>query len=74
MLLAYTDGLIERRHRAITDGIDVLTAQVSGLDPCRPVAVQLEELVRQARRPADGDSPLDDDVAAVLIRVLPSTG
>jgi GAF domain-containing protein len=69
MLLAYTDGLVERRQRAITDGIDLLGRHLARIDPGRPVAELLDELVAEARRANNGSVPEDDDVAAVLLRV-----
>ena len=69
VVLAYTDGLIERRRRMITDGIDLLAAHLSSVDPGRPLDELLDELVAEARR-ADGESqPEDDDVAAILLRI-----
>jgi hypothetical protein len=68
MLLAYTDGLVERHECSIVDRIDRLATTLSKVDPNRDVEDILVDLVIEARRPDEDGDPLDDDVAAVLVR------
>jgi serine phosphatase RsbU (regulator of sigma subunit) len=67
LLLAYSDGLVERRYETITDSIDRLVGLVRDLDPRQPLARTLERLVECARQPDARGGPLNDDVVAVLI-------
>jgi serine phosphatase RsbU (regulator of sigma subunit)/anti-sigma regulatory factor (Ser/Thr protein kinase) len=69
-LLAYTDGLVERRGASIDDGIEVLRALL------------VEHAERPARSACDAilnsvlaTSPADDDMALLLVRVaeVPAT-
>jgi len=69
VVLAYTDGLVERRARAMSASIASLARELAAIDPSEPPAELLERLVGRARRPDDDGSALDDDVAAVIIRV-----
>ena len=69
ILLAYTDGLVERRNRPLTDGIGVLAAVLaawrgSDLDTLADL------LIEQALADA-GEDRVDDDLAMVLIRSAP---
>lgn len=66
LLLAYTDGLVERRERSIVEGIDRLAVALGEIDPEGDVDAMLRRLVAAARNL--GGDRLDDDVAAVLIR------
>jgi serine phosphatase RsbU (regulator of sigma subunit) len=61
-LLAFTDGLVERRIEDIDDGQRRLLRACAGLER-GPVAKSLDEIVRLVTDPAR-----DDDVAAVLVR------
>ncbi|HKH06204.1 MAG TPA: SpoIIE family protein phosphatase [Acidimicrobiales bacterium] len=69
VVLAYTDGLVERRARAMSASIASLARELAAIDPSEPPAELLERLVGRARRADDDGSALDDDVAAVIIRV-----
>jgi anti-sigma regulatory factor (Ser/Thr protein kinase) len=62
-LLVYSDGLVERRRRPLTDGID-LAAQV--LHEGRDIGV--EELATHVMRRLASASGYDDDVALLLYR------
>ncbi|GAA1744967.1 SpoIIE family protein phosphatase [Luedemannella helvata] len=65
-LLAYTDGLIERRDQAITDSIATLAADFAEVS-CDDVEGCVDEIMRRAA--ADGaESAVNDDVAVVLLR------
>src|SRR5215207_1335152 len=69
LVLAYTDGLVERRARAMSASIASLARELAAIDPSEPPAELLDRLVGRARRADDDGSALDDDVAAVIIRV-----
>ena len=71
MLLAYTDGLIERRRESITDGIERLAAILADVDPGRPLADVLPDIVDEAQGRGDDVSDVNDDIAAILGRLLP---
>jgi serine phosphatase RsbU (regulator of sigma subunit) len=68
LLLAYTDGLVERRERSIVDRIDRLATALAKVDADRDVDDVLADLVTEARLPDEDGDPVDDDVAAVLVR------
>jgi serine phosphatase RsbU (regulator of sigma subunit) len=68
LLLAYTDGLIERPECSIVNRIDRLATALGKVDPDRDLDETLSDLVTEARRPDEDGDPLDDDVAAVLVR------
>jgi PAS domain S-box-containing protein len=67
-LVLYTDGLVERRHRSIADGMELLRAAIRRLSGPRP----LEELVHALEDPGHVDDvcvlgarlPVRDDLAA----------
>jgi serine phosphatase RsbU (regulator of sigma subunit) len=61
-VLFYTDGLIERRGRMLSEGIDALLA---GLE-----AGSAEELCGRATASMLGDQPAADDVAVLALRRL----
>jgi PAS domain S-box-containing protein len=69
LILAYTDGLIERRHESITDSMDRLAALLAAVDPAAPLEGVLARIVVDARafEPAMATT---DDIAAILIRVV----
>lgn len=61
--VAYTDGLVERRTRGLSAGIDLLRSTLASarVDDAAALAARIvEELTR--------DSPLSDDVAMVVVR------
>ncbi|MFJ7956858.1 SpoIIE family protein phosphatase [Streptomyces sp. NPDC096319] len=65
-LLLYTDGLIERRHAGLDEGVARLAAQaerVAGLAP--------DTLVDELLRRAAGDTDDDTSIVAVRVRGLP---
>jgi serine phosphatase RsbU (regulator of sigma subunit)/CHASE1-domain containing sensor protein len=66
ILLAYTDGLVERRNRPITTGIALLASALSRL-PGEDLDLLAETLIETALADA-GEYGVDDDVAVVLIR------
>ena len=59
----YTDGLVERRHRPISDGIAALEKSMFGGHAESVCARVMADLV--------GDEPVDDDVAVLVMRRLP---
>ena len=64
-LLAYTDGLIERRDQPIAESIAVLAADFADLW-CDDVEACVDEIMRRAA--ADGaETAVNDDVAVVLL-------
>ncbi len=62
VLIFYTDGLIERRDRALREGVDALAEIASGITAIDAAGIGEELLSRLA------DSP-EDDVAVVVVRV-----
>jgi PAS domain S-box-containing protein len=67
LLLAYTDGLVERRHRGIDVGMDLLAVEVSRVvraNPRHPV----EELVEGLVTALEGPEGHADDVTALGMR------
>jgi phosphoserine phosphatase RsbU/P len=62
LLVGYTDGLIERRGRPITDGFDRLCAAVAPLPPEQVCFKVMDDLVRD-------DVPHDDIALLVMRRV-----
>ena len=64
-LLAFTDGLLERRAEAITTSLQRLSA-TCGTAPRRPDAL-CEHLMREMLV----DLPNDDDAAVVAVRLTP---
>ncbi|WP_328404722.1 SpoIIE family protein phosphatase [Streptomyces sp. NBC_00390] len=65
-LVLYTDGLVERRDRAIDESLDGLLALLD--DPHRSLDDTCDVLLNTLRHPGD-----PDDVALLIARVLPST-
>lgn len=68
LVLAYTDGLVERAGSSIVERIDRLTDVLAKIDADAGLDEALTQIVTAARRPDEHGEPLDDDVAAVLIR------
>ncbi len=62
VLVFYTDGLIERRDRALPDGLAALRAVAAGATAVDAAGIGEELLARLA------DSP-EDDVAVVVVRI-----
>ena len=62
-IVAYTDGLVERRHEGIDAGIDRLARHVA-LDLDR----DLVELVDAVRSEGDGGDVTNDDIAVLVIQ------
>jgi serine phosphatase RsbU (regulator of sigma subunit) len=62
-LLLYTDGLIERRHDGLDEGLALLVAEAE-----RQSRHSLDELVERLLGAAAGDT--DDDTSIVAVRVL----
>ena len=66
LLLAYTDGLVERRGESYDDGVARLERALAGLhgrhDPSLDLAARLAALVDEVRDPTR-----DDDVAALVL-------
>jgi PAS domain S-box-containing protein len=72
MVLAYTDGLIERRNETITDGIDRLAACFGEARLDGRLDLALQELVATVHA-TDGESAATtDDIASLLIRSVPA--
>lgn len=73
-LLLYTDGLIERREQSIDHHIDRLAVLFSIDTSSLTAADELDSVVTAARAPTpESGGPIDDDLAAMLIRHLPQT-
>ncbi|MDQ3294774.1 MAG: serine/threonine-protein phosphatase, partial [Actinomycetota bacterium] len=66
VLVAYTDGLIERRRETITDGIERLSARLTEVDPAAGLDALADALLG-LRDPGAGGRT-DDDVALVVVR------
>ncbi|MBA2283385.1 MAG: serine/threonine-protein phosphatase, partial [Acidimicrobiia bacterium] len=66
VLVAYTDGLIERRRESITDGIERLSARLTEVDPAAGLDALADALLG-LRDPGAGGRT-DDDVALVVVR------
>jgi hypothetical protein len=65
-VLAYTDGLIERRNRPIDDGIAALRAELAHLDG--DLDRGMDKVIAAALRGGTAADAVDDDVAVVLIQ------
>ena len=59
-LFFYTDGLVERRDRAVTDGIRHLQALLTSTDPWTLCSAATNGML--------GDNPATDDVALIALR------
>lgn len=62
-LLLYTDGLIERRHDGLDQGLETLRRAAEGLSAC-----EVEEQADRLLSEATGDT--DDDTSLIAIRVV----
>ena len=61
LLLLYSDGLIERRHRSLDDGLAALTAAAAGItDPENMISIVLDTL---------GSTDTEDDTCLVALYV-----
>ena len=60
LFLAYTDGLIERRHESIDAGLERLAAAVSADEP--------DEVCRRVMERLVGDEPPGDDIVILALR------
>jgi serine phosphatase RsbU (regulator of sigma subunit) len=66
-LLAYTDGVIERRDRVIDEGIERLENALRTADP----ALSADELADKLIREVAEVTGADDDIALLVLRLLP---
>lgn len=71
VVLAYTDGLIERRDETITDGIDRLAGCLAGCPIDGELPRALEQLVAVVHDPESSATATTDDIAALAIRTSP---
>ena len=65
-LLAYTDGLIERRDRVIDEGIERLEAAFRAADPGMSAEALADTLIREVAEV----TAADDDIALLVMRLL----
>ncbi|HET6172755.1 MAG TPA: SpoIIE family protein phosphatase [Gaiellales bacterium] len=65
-LLAYTDGVIERRDRVIDEGIERLELVFGSLDPAVPADVLADTLIHEVAEV----TAADDDIALLVMRFL----
>jgi serine phosphatase RsbU (regulator of sigma subunit) len=66
-LLAYTDGVIERRDRVIDEGIERLEQALRSADP----GLSADELADKLIREVAEVTGADDDIALLVLRLLP---
>jgi serine phosphatase RsbU (regulator of sigma subunit) len=64
-LVAYTDGLIERRNRPINVGIEALREAVAHLDA--DLDQSLDKMIADSLRDATAADAVDDDIAVVVL-------
>ena len=67
-LLAYTDGVIERRDQVIDEGIERLASAFASADPELAAGVLADKLIHEVAEV----TAADDDVALVVMRFLGS--
>jgi len=67
IVVAYTDGLVERRDETLFDGIDRLAAALSEVDASAPVGEVALALTRACAPPAG--TTQEDDIALVVVRL-----
>jgi serine phosphatase RsbU (regulator of sigma subunit) len=65
-LLAYTDGVIERRDRVIDEGIERLETAFGAADPRLSADALADKLIREVAEVTGAD----DDIALLVMRVL----
>lgn len=65
VLVLFTDGLIERRHRPLPEGLDALVGALSVARSGDAAGIGEELLVA-----LDGDTP-EDDIAVMVVRIPP---
>jgi serine phosphatase RsbU (regulator of sigma subunit) len=65
-LLAYTDGVIERRDRVIDEGIERLESAFRSADPALSADALADKLIREVAEV----TAADDDIALLVMRVL----
>jgi serine phosphatase RsbU (regulator of sigma subunit) len=65
-LLAYTDGVIERRDRVIDEGIDRLESALRAADPALSADALADKLIREVAEV----TAADDDIALLVMRLL----
>lgn len=68
LLVAYTDGLVERRDEPITAGIERLVAALRSLPDDVDVDAAADALLRAGGLVPAGGGALDDDVALVVLQ------
>ena len=69
VVLAYTDGLIERRSEGIEASIVRLSGHLAGADPAASAAEVLDHIVGTVAVDQD-QTETTDDIAAMVVRVL----
>ncbi|WP_421118644.1 SpoIIE family protein phosphatase [Aquihabitans daechungensis] len=69
LVLAYTDGLIERRTETIEESIARLADAFAEVDDATPARTVLEQLVVNVAQDHD-DAATTDDIAAMVVRSL----
>lgn len=63
-LVAYTDGMVERRDRVIDEGIERLTAELRSADPGMSASALADALIRDVAEVTGAD----DDIALLVMR------
>ena len=64
VIVAYTDGLVERRDETIDDGLERLRAALSACD-----SWEVDEIADRLITACLGDRATDDDIALLVVRV-----
>jgi serine phosphatase RsbU (regulator of sigma subunit) len=64
-LIAYTDGMVERRDRVIDEGIERLAEALRAADPGLPASALADALIRDVAEVTDAD----DDIALLVMRL-----
>ena len=70
LFVAYTDGLVERRDESLDAGLGRLRDTLAGL-PADATAEEAADVIVAALA---GDGPRHDDMALLVVRVLPDAG
>lgn len=63
ILVAYSDGLVERRDRTLRDGLAALRSELAAADPTRSAAEVRDHLIAALLGPAQ-----DDDVCLLVVK------